>query len=132
MSRRNKILPWNASNMNAIRFLEEIKKKLEHTRRFTMDQSADSRLEGDIEAWLIENGYWTSDDEPAESPMPTEAFEVNFLHCLIRCCWDECGDDAPGGSERWTSTAISVRAMARQESARIGVDLDTDPLKRIA
>ncbi|CAO3459908.1 hypothetical protein [Azospirillum argentinense] len=50
---------------DAIRLLDSLKRRLEHQRRFgdrhpQADTNLMTRVEGDIEEWLIDHGYWRS------------------------------------------------------------------------
>lgn len=62
-------LAADPEGFEAIKFLEELKRSLEHTRRFTPELSGGptpysnkvARTEGDIEEWLIERGFWVSE-----------------------------------------------------------------------
>lgn len=58
-----------------IKFLEELKASLEHTRRFTVDMQPRpgdpyankiARTEGEIEEWLLKHGFWESEDYDGE------------------------------------------------------------------
>jgi hypothetical protein len=57
-----------------IKFLEELKSSLEHTRRFTPELSGGPTpwsnkvctTEGDIEEWLLKHGFWESDEYDGE------------------------------------------------------------------
>jgi hypothetical protein len=62
---------WEHPALAPVVFLEELKRSLEHTRRFTVDMQPRpgdpyankvAHTEAEIEAWLIERGYWISDE----------------------------------------------------------------------
>ena len=70
MVHRNKEISPGYEERPFVEFLERIKTKLENHRRFNSYDETPSKglnlilqLEGDIEEFLIENGWWASDDE---------------------------------------------------------------------